>query len=96
MSYWVWYTNNRGSGAGSDLWEVQVTDDGSEWVYLENTTASTGESWVYRSFDVGGYVDKGFTFFSIATEANILGEAARTSFDTARETVAGARSPEVV
>jgi len=46
--------------------------------------------------DVGGYVAKGFTFFSIATEASILGAATRESLRTARAAVAGANTPEVV
>jgi 4-hydroxy-2-oxoheptanedioate aldolase len=46
--------------------------------------------------DVGGYASKGFTFFAIATEANILGEAAGKLLRAAREVAAEATTPEVV
>ena len=51
---------------------------------------------VMDSEDVGGYAEKGFTFFSIATEANILGQAASESFSAAHETYAEATASEVV
>lgn len=46
--------------------------------------------------DVGRYVDKGFTFFSIATELNILDRAARLALDSARSAAQAANTPEVV
>ncbi len=49
VRYWVWYTNDRGNSPGQDSWVVEVTSDGSTWVPLENTTASTN-AWVERSF----------------------------------------------
>jgi hypothetical protein len=51
VRYWVWYTNNRGSNPDSDTWGVQVSDDGSSWVDLENTTSSTN-AWVEREFNL--------------------------------------------
>lgn len=56
VSYWVWYTNNRGNDPDSDYWEVDVTDNGSDWVSLENTTVSTN-AWVQRSFILDEYID---------------------------------------
>ncbi|MFH1279913.1 MAG: C25 family cysteine peptidase [Candidatus Eisenbacteria bacterium] len=49
LSYAVWYTNSYGSSPNSDIWNVQVTDNGSTWKNLEYTTASTN-AWVVRSF----------------------------------------------
>ncbi|MGD8394036.1 MAG: C25 family cysteine peptidase [Candidatus Eiseniibacteriota bacterium] len=49
VDYWVWYSNDTGSGPGEDVWEVEVTADGSTWVDLENTHDST-HGWVERQF----------------------------------------------
>lgn len=49
VSYAVWYTNSYGSSPNSDIWQVQVTDNGSIWKNLEYTTTSTN-AWVVRSF----------------------------------------------
>lgn len=49
ISYWVWYTNDRGNNPSSDFWDVDVTSDGTNWVSLEHTTQST-DAWVQRTF----------------------------------------------
>ena len=54
VSYWRWYSNNLGNGPDEDYWEVQV-NDGSGWVYLENTLVSAN-SWNQYSFDLGTYI----------------------------------------
>lgn len=51
VSYWVWYTNDRGNNPSQDYWVVQVTGDGASWTDLERTTAST-DAWVHRSFPI--------------------------------------------
>jgi len=56
ISYYRWYTNQWGNNPNEDWWKVDVTDDGSTWVSLENTQASD-ESWVAYSFDLTDYVD---------------------------------------
>ena len=55
VSYWVWYTNNRGNNPGTDYWNVGVTSNGSSWIALENTTESTN-AWVERSFLLDDYI----------------------------------------
>ena len=56
VSYWLWYTNDRGNNPGEDYWSVGVTDDGSNWISLENTTASTND-WVERSFQLDSFIE---------------------------------------
>ncbi|MBN2170079.1 MAG: T9SS type A sorting domain-containing protein [Candidatus Krumholzibacteriota bacterium] len=55
LSYWRWFTNDRGNAPGEDPWIVQVTADGSTWVDLENTVTSNA-SWVQMSFDLTAHV----------------------------------------
>ncbi|MBU1698528.1 MAG: PepSY domain-containing protein, partial [Candidatus Eisenbacteria bacterium] len=56
-SYYRWYSNDTGSGAGEDYWVVQVTDDGwSTWATLENTNV-TNRSWLQMQFDLGSLVN---------------------------------------
>ncbi len=49
LTYWVWYTNDRGNDPNNDYWDVDVTANGSNWFHLENTTQSTN-AWVERTF----------------------------------------------
>jgi hypothetical protein len=57
VSYWKWYSNNRGNDAGTDYWRVDVSNDGgSTWGSVENTTAATVEQWVQNSFDLATYI----------------------------------------
>ncbi len=55
LSYWRWYTEDKGSNPGDDYWDVDVTSDGVNWVSLEHTNVSD-ESWVPMSFDLGDYI----------------------------------------
>jgi hypothetical protein len=55
ISYWRWYTNNLGAAPGSDTWLVEVTNDGENWVVVENTTASAN-SWTRIVFPIAEYV----------------------------------------
>ncbi|MBD3334062.1 MAG: hypothetical protein GF355_00935, partial [Candidatus Eisenbacteria bacterium] len=54
LSYYRWYTNDTGFST-NDSWVVQITDDGSTWVELENTTASD-RSWRLMEFNLADYV----------------------------------------
>ena len=58
FSYWRWYTNNPPGGAnpGADWWQVMITDDGINWVYIENTL-SADISWRRNAFRVKDYVN---------------------------------------
>jgi hypothetical protein len=51
VHYWFWYTNTLGNSPGLDYWTVQVTGDGTNWVDLERTTASTN-AWAERTFQL--------------------------------------------
>jgi hypothetical protein len=56
VSYWRWYTNNLGSAPGEDVWQVQATSDGTNWVDLENTTSSQN-SWTEHIFALHDFID---------------------------------------
>lgn len=51
---------------------------------------------VWNPEDVRGYIAKGFSFFGITTEMNILDRATRQALDSARRAAAAATAPEVV
>ena len=58
FTYWRWYTNNPPGGAnpGADWWQVMITDDGVNWIYVENTL-SADISWRRNAFRVKDYVN---------------------------------------
>ncbi len=58
ISFWRYYTNSPPSGAnpGADWWQVLITDDGTDWVYVENTKVSD-PSWRRVAVRVSDYVD---------------------------------------
>jgi hypothetical protein len=57
FTYWRWYTNSPPGGAnpGADWWQVEVTNDGQNWVRVENTTTSD-RSWRRVAFRVQDFV----------------------------------------
>ena len=77
FSYYRWYTNSPPTGAnpGADWWQVQVTDDGSNWVYVENNVTSDN-SWRKFSFRVKDYVSitNNFSIRFIASDSIRLGQ----------------------
>ena len=55
FAYWRWYSNDQGSGAGEDYWNVDLSNDGGQtWTSLEHTLASSN-AWVTQSFDLASY-----------------------------------------
>lgn len=58
ISYWRYYTNSPPSGAnpGADWWQVLVTDDEVDWVFVENSKVSD-PSFRRVAFRVTDYVD---------------------------------------
>ena len=56
LSYRRWYTNDTGNAPGEDNWLVQVTNNGSDWVNLEDTSASE-RSWQLMSFVLDDALD---------------------------------------
>jgi hypothetical protein len=55
FSYWRWFTNNTGANPGADWWQVLITDDGNNWVYVENNLTSD-INWRNFAFRVKDYV----------------------------------------
>ena len=57
FSYYRWYINNPPSGAnpGNDSWEVQISNNGSNWIKVERTNVSD-KSWRRFAFRVKDYV----------------------------------------
>jgi len=57
VSYYRWYTNDTGSEPGTDVWKVDISDDGGgSWENLETTNVSN-RSWAFQQFNIGDYVD---------------------------------------
>ena len=56
VTYWRWYTNNVGDNGNTDKWVVSITDDGTTWIDLENTTSSN-TSWEKKRFILSDYID---------------------------------------
>jgi hypothetical protein len=77
FTFWRWYTNNPPSGAnpGMDWWRVDVTNNGSTWVPVENTRTSD-KSWRRFAFRVQDYVtpNSSVQIRFIASDSIHLGE----------------------
>ncbi len=58
LTYQRWYINNPPTGANpsADWWQVEITNDGENWVYVENTKQSNKE-WRYYALRVRDYVE---------------------------------------
>jgi hypothetical protein len=56
VTYFRWYTNETGLNPNSDTWITQVTDDGVNWVDLENTMTSD-RTWLEVSRPLTGLID---------------------------------------
>ncbi len=55
FSYWRWFTNNTGAEPNADWWQVAITDDGVNWVSVENNLTSDN-SWRRFAFRAKDYV----------------------------------------
>ncbi len=55
VSYWRWYTNSWGNNPDSDYWDVDVTNDGLNWVSLEHTL-TTAAAWTFMSFELTQHI----------------------------------------
>lgn len=55
VTYWRWYTNSWGGSPDSDWWNVDVTNDGVNWVSLEHTM-QTAASWTQHTFDLTDFI----------------------------------------
>lgn len=63
VTYQRYYTNNPPTGAnpGADWWQVEITADGSNWIYLENNLTSD-KRWRRMAFRVADYLPITSTF----------------------------------
>jgi len=77
FSYYRWYTNSPPTGAnpGADWWQVLISDDGTNWVYVENNITSDNR-WRKFSFRVKDYVNitDNFSLKFIASDSIRLGQ----------------------
>ncbi|MGE3165753.1 MAG: hypothetical protein AB7O52_12655 [Planctomycetota bacterium] len=59
LGYWRWFSNNLGSAPFTDTLRVEVTDNGVDWIVVEEVGPSgpgTMGGWVRSSFSVGSLV----------------------------------------
>tara|TARA_B100000989_G_scaffold130686_1_gene97026 strand:+ start:4988 stop:7816 length:2829 start_codon:yes stop_codon:yes gene_type:complete len=56
FTYWRWYTNNTGAEPNADWWQVKITEDGINWIPIENTITSD-ISWRRFAFRAKDYVN---------------------------------------
>jgi len=55
VSYYRWYTNSWGNNPDEDWWNVDVTNDGVNWVSLEHTQ-TTLAAWTQFTFELTDYI----------------------------------------
>ncbi|MCC6661199.1 MAG: hypothetical protein IT437_09970 [Phycisphaerales bacterium] len=58
VSYWRWYSSDRGPQPGVDPLLVQISANGSTWVTLEQVTDSAGV-WVRKEFRIDDFLPVG-------------------------------------
>jgi hypothetical protein len=60
LGYWRWYSNDKGSSPGADVFTVDVSNDGGgSWTNVETvgpTGPDTVGGWIYHSFRVADFV----------------------------------------
>jgi hypothetical protein len=59
IGYWRWYSNDTGSTPGTDVFEVEISDDGSSWVDVETVGPSglqASGGWFRHEFTVSDLV----------------------------------------
>ena len=60
LGYWRWYSNDKGSSPGADVFTVDVSNDGgSSWTNVETvgpTGPDTVGGWIYHNFRVADFV----------------------------------------
>ena len=77
FTYWRWYTNNPPGGAnpGADWWYAQISNNGTNWVFLENSQTSE-RNWRRKAFRVQDYVTPNATvqLRFIASDSTHIGQ----------------------
>ncbi len=59
ISYWRWYSNNTGASPNADVFVVDITNDGVNWVNVETVGPAgpgTGGGWIFHEFSVADFV----------------------------------------
>ncbi|MEM7309015.1 MAG: M12 family metallo-peptidase [Planctomycetota bacterium] len=59
ISYQRWYSNTTGASPGADVFEVEITGDGSTWVDVETVGPGGSEAsggWFYHEFEVADFI----------------------------------------
>ena len=63
VSYWRWYSNDRGPAPNEDVFRVELTEDGGDtWVEVESVGPDgpgTSGGWVFHRFDVSEFATLG-------------------------------------
>lgn len=58
ISYWRWYSNTAGAAPGDDVFRVEATDDGVNWVAIETIgpfSSETQGGWILHSFRLSDF-----------------------------------------
>jgi hypothetical protein len=56
LEYWFWYSNDKGSAPGEDVFQVLISNDnGSSWTLVEQLQESTN-AWAHRAVRVSDWV----------------------------------------
>jgi hypothetical protein len=63
FEYYRWYTNDQGATPGTDFWQVLISEDGTNYINVENTRTAD-HSWRNNIFRVKDY-------FPTATQLSI-------------------------
>lgn len=59
ISYWRWYSNDKGDSPNADTFVVQVSNNGSTWTTVETVGPSGPQAsggWYYHEFNVSDFV----------------------------------------
>jgi hypothetical protein len=99
VSYYRWYTNDTGNGPGEDSWVVQASGDGSNWITIEETSAST-RSWIPVTIQLDNYLTLGnqvqFRFIASDFGSGSVVEAGVDDFSLVGYTLAGDQAAPAV
>lgn len=59
ISYWRWYSNTTGAAPNADIFTIEVTSNGTNWVNVETVGPAgpqTNGGWFYNAFNVADFV----------------------------------------
>ena len=71
IEYYRWYSNDQGATPGTDYWQVYISNDGVNYIPVENTTVAD-HSWRNNVFRINDYLPSTSTFTVrfVAEDAN--------------------------